>query len=207
MRGLAQVITLVIAGIGLCGCVSADGDLSAIPQDHPVRRASYSAPSLGRPGQDAAPPSGYVAFCDRNPEECRVPRGAPAQLTLTDDIKARLEDVNMAVNRSIRPSDDSMHYGVAEFWTVPIDGYGDCEDYVLAKRKMLMLLGLPEPALRISVVLNIARVRHAVLTVVTDRGELVLDNLKDDIVAPSDTGYVWLERQDPLSRTGWIALN
>ncbi len=58
----------------------------------------------------------------------------------------KLEDVNTAVNRTVRPEDDSVHYGIEEYWTVPLDGYGDCEDYVLAKRKMLMLLGVPEPA-------------------------------------------------------------
>ena len=67
-------------------------------------------------------------------------------------------------------------------------------------------LGLPEATLRISVVLGHGTVRHAVLTVATDRGDFVLDSLKDEILAPGQTSYVWVERQDRASRTGWVAL-
>jgi predicted transglutaminase-like cysteine proteinase len=94
-----------------------------------------------------------------------------------------------------------------EFWTVPVDGQGDCEDYVLAKRKMLTLLGLPAEALRITVVVNRYGVRHAVLTVVTTQGDYVLDNAQQDILLADQTGYHWIERQDAASATGWIALN
>jgi predicted transglutaminase-like cysteine proteinase len=90
---------------------------------------------------------------------------------------------------------------------VPVDGEGDCEDYVLAKRKMLTLLGVPAPALRITVAFNKNRVRHAVLTVVTNRGDYVLDNLQDELLPPDQLGYAWVERQDSTSRTGWVALN
>jgi len=77
---------------------------------------------------------------------------------------------------------------------------------VLAKRKMLVLQGVPEPALRITVVLDRGIVRHAVLTVVTDQGDYVLDSLKDEILTTDKADYVWVERQDPASRTGWVAL-
>jgi len=110
------------------------------------------------------------------------------------------------VNTTVKPEDDKEHYGVNEFWTVPVDGEGDCEDYVLAKRKMLVLLGVPEAALRITVVLDRGIVRHAVLTVVTDQGDYVLDSLKNDILTTDKADYVWVERQDPASRTGWVAL-
>ena len=35
------------------------------------------------------------------------------------------------------------HWGVVERWSYPDDGYGDCEDYVLLKRRMLMQAGWP----------------------------------------------------------------
>ena len=89
---------------------------------------------------------------------------------------------------------------------MPVDGEGDCEDYVLAKKKMLTLLGLAAPALRITVALN-NKVRHAVLTVVTDHGDYVLDNLQDDVLPAGQVGYAWVARQDRASRTGWTALN
>ena len=131
----------------------------------------------------------------------------PALIMLTDKVWDTIREVNFVVNRTIRPMDDIMHYGKVEFWTIPIDRRGDCDDYVVAKRKMLSLLGVPEPALRISVVLLRGKIRHAVLTIVTDKGEFVLDNMRDDILTPEATPYVWVQRQDPQSRTGWIYTN
>jgi predicted transglutaminase-like cysteine proteinase len=69
-----------------------------------------------------------------------------------------------------------------------------------------MELGVPEPALRIAVVFTPRLVRHAVLTIATDKGDYVLDNLRDDILASGKTDYAWIERQDPASHTGWTSL-
>lgn len=207
MRRLATLIYTALLAGGLCACAAPDGgDLSAI-QRTDLAPASRHPVQSGQPGRVAQAPSGFVAFCDRNPGECRVPRGQPDRIALTPELWATLEKVNIAVNNAVRPLDDSEHYGITEFWTVPVDGEGDCEDFVLAKRKMLTLLGLAAPALRITVAFNKRMVRHAVLTVVTDRGDYVLDNLQDDIVPPDQTGYVWVARQDLASRTGWAALN
>jgi predicted transglutaminase-like cysteine proteinase len=194
MRGTWAIVALL--AVCLSGCAMPGDDVSAIPQ-------MDSAPG----SHDARAPSGYIAFCERNPGDCATQKNAPAMLTLTPDIWAKLETVNTAVNLSVEPEDDSRHYGQVEFWTVPIDGHGDCEDYVLAKRKMLLMLGLPEPALRITVVLDERRVRHAVLTIATDKGDYVLDNARDEILSTNRIDYVWLSRQDPASRTGWTALD
>ena len=209
MHRLATLLSIVFLSGGLSACISPDGDLSAIPhnaegisvESHLIQPAEMTG------GTDAKPPSGFVAFCDRNPGECQPHRNQPSRIQFTEDLRETLEKVNIVVNRAVQPVDDSDHYGIAEFWTVPVDGEGDCEDYVLAKRKMLMLLGVPEPGLRIAVVMNPRKVRHAVLTVVTDRGDFVLDSIQNEILAPENTGYVWIERQDPASRTGWIAMN
>lgn len=206
MRRLATFIYVALLAGGLCGCAVPDGDLSAI-QRTDLAPDSGRPMHPGQPGRVAPAPSGFVAFCERNPGECRVPRGQPDRIALTPELWATLEKVNIAVNNAVRPLEDSEHYGIAEFWTVPVDGEGDCEDFVLAKRKMLTLLGLAAPALRITVAFNKRMVRHAVLTVVTDRGDYVLDNLQDDILPPDQTGYVWVARQDLASRTGWAALN
>lgn len=198
---------MAFLALGLSGCVAPDGDLSAIPQMPPPVAVNHDGVQvLGQAGRDARAPSGYLAFCDRNPEECRAHPEQPSTVRFTSALWDRLEKVNLVVNASVRAEDDKEHYGVTEFWTVPVDGEGDCEDYVLAKRKMLVLLGLPEAALRIAVVLDRGIVRHAVLTVVTDQGDYVLDSLKDEILTTDKADYVWVERQDPTSRTGWVAL-
>jgi len=210
MRAHANLIGLFFLATNLSACVGPDSELSAIPAPTGYAASSiYTGQPLhsGQAGQDAKPPSGFVAFCERNPDECRVPVAAPREVKFSEENRAMLDNVNASVNRTIRPLDDQVHYGVAEYWTVPIDGYGDCEDYVLAKRKMLLLLGMPAPALRISVVLTPRLVRHAVLTVVTDQGDYVLDNMRDEVLPTVKTAYSWVERQDPVSRTGWVALN
>ena len=48
------------------------------------------------------------------------------------------------VNDSIAPVTDLEHWGVVEKWSYPDDGYGDCEDYVLLKRRMLIQADLGE---------------------------------------------------------------
>jgi hypothetical protein len=50
-------------------------------------------------------------------------------------------------------------------WSYPDDGYGDCEDYVLLKRRMLTQSGWPREALLVTVVRNEKDEGHAVLTV------------------------------------------
>jgi len=92
------------------------------------------------------------------------------------------------------------------FWNYPDDGYGDCEDYVLQKRKMLMQAGWPREALLITVVRDKNNDGHAVLTVKSDKGEYVLDNQTDDIVLWSDTGYRFVKRQSQSDPNQWVSL-
>jgi len=198
---------MAFLAFGLASCAAPEGDLSAIPQMPSSAAVSRDGAQIAsQAGRDARAPSGYLAFCDRNPDECRAHPEQPNKVRFTSELWDKLEKVNLVVNASVHAEDDKEHYGVNEFWTIPVDGEGDCEDYVLAKRKMLVLLGLPEAALRITVVLDRGIVRHAVLTVVTDQGDYVLDSLKDDILTTDKADYVWVERQDPASRTGWVAL-
>jgi len=111
------------------------------------------------------------------------------------------------VNNTIWPEDDQKHFGRAEYWTIPTDGYGSCHDYALTKRKELIDIGLPQRALRIAILTTPSNQRHAVLTIATDKGDYVLDNLRQDIRPWLSTGYQWIARQDDGSESGWAALN
>ena len=62
--------------------------------------------------------------------------------------------VNKWVNETVKPITDMDHWGVVEKWSLPTDGYGDCEDYVLMKRKMLIDAGWPREALLITVAIR-----------------------------------------------------
>jgi predicted transglutaminase-like cysteine proteinase len=118
-----------------------------------------------------------------------------------------LRHVNTSVNDAIWPQSDQSHYKRLEYWMIPTDGYGDCEDYALTKKRDLMAAGLPESALRLAIVDAGRNGRHMVLTVAAVKGDYVLDNLRGDIVTWNKTGYVWLERQNPTYPLGWLQLS
>ena len=106
--------------------------------------------------------------------------------------------VNAWVNDNIKPITDLEHWGVVERWNYPDDGYGDCEDYVLLKRRMLMQAGWPREALLITVVRDKKGDGHAVLTVKTNRGEFILDNQEAEILPWNKTGYRFVKRQSQI---------
>jgi predicted transglutaminase-like cysteine proteinase len=114
--------------------------------------------------------------------------------------------INDWVNEAIEPMTDLEHWGVPERWNYPDDRYGDCEDYVLLKRRMLMEAGWPRQALLITVVRDKRGDGHAVLTVRTDRGDFILDNQNEEILLWSATGYRFVKRQSQSDPNAWVAL-
>ena len=101
---------------------------------------------------------------------------------------------------------DQDHWGTVEKWSYPDDGYGDCEDYVLLKRKMLAQAGWPLEALLITVVREKSGDGHAVLTVKTDKGEFILDNQNPEILLWSETNYRFVKRQSQTDPNRWVSL-
>lgn len=155
---------------------------------------------------DPTPPPGFISFCMRFEDQCFWPASEPEKLQLDQATWSEIVAVNSNVNAAIWPVEDTRHYGRAEYWTIPTDGYGDCDDYALTKRKALADAGLPLRALRIALAVTGRNNRHAVLTVATDRGDFVLDNETDDILPWDKTGYRWIARQDAMNDKGWVAL-
>src|SRR6266446_7936382 len=135
------------------------------------------------------PPAGWVEFCARQPGECASITTAPRDLTLSPEGWKDLVRINKWVNQTIKPLTDLEHWGVVERWSYPDDGYGDCEDYALLKRRMLIEAGSPREALLLTLVRGADGEGHAVLTVTTDKGDYVLDNQNENIVAWTETGY------------------
>jgi predicted transglutaminase-like cysteine proteinase len=101
---------------------------------------------------------------------------------------------------------DMDHWGVVEKWSYPDDGYGDCEDYALLKRRMLTEAGWPREALLMTVVREKSGDGHAVLTVKTDKGEFILDNQETKILLWSETSYRYVKRQSQSDPNRWVAL-
>lgn len=209
-RKFGQMAALA-AALLLAGCQSPQFAVSALPGS-PVftdrsaiaQNAEVSTPMPGGSATDA--PSGYLAFCARQPAECADPPGASDTVPFNLAMWQTLQQVNTAYNAAIRPQADSVHYGRIDYWTIPTDGYGDCEDYALAKRKALIAANLSPRALRIAVAQSRQGEPHAVLTVATDRGDYVLDNLTDTILPWRETKLVWIARQTP-GQTQWALLD
>ena len=118
-----------------------------------------------------------------------------------------LVHINKGVNSRIKPISDLEHFGVVEKWAYPDDGYGDCEDYVLLKRRLLIQAGFPKEVLLITAALDRTNEGHAVLTVVLDEGEFVLDNQRDEVLLWNDTGHHFRKRQSPRNPNTWVSLH
>lgn len=114
--------------------------------------------------------------------------------------------VNRRINRQIRRAVDAKTYGEEDYWTVPQGkgGRGDCEDFVLAKRRALIDLGVPAAALSIAIVQTKWGESHAVLLVAAEQGEYVLDSLTPWISRWDRVNYVWRERQRPGRPFDWV---
>jgi predicted transglutaminase-like cysteine proteinase len=157
----------------------------------------------------SSPPIGYVRFCERNPAECP---NAPStreepRFELTPQRLAELDRLNRQVNKEIKPATDLELYGVDEYWTYPdTRKMGDCEDYVLVKRKMLSERGWPMASLLITVVRDERRDGHAILTVRTAQGDFVLDNKSDEIKPWHRTTYDFVMRQSYINPSVWMSL-
>lgn len=154
---------------------------------------------------ETLPPIGFVAFCRENPADCRGEDESRQRISLTRADRADLEAVNTFVNETVQPMIDMEVYGTPEKWTYP-DGRGDCEDYVLLKRKLLIERGWPESALLITVVRDENGEGHAILTVRTAEGDLVLDNKRSEITAWNRTPYTFVKRQSYRNQQVWMSL-
>jgi predicted transglutaminase-like cysteine proteinase len=151
-------------------------------------------------------PIGHMEFSRRNRSECGPNQAVRDVAPLDEDLWGQLVDANNIMNSAIVPITDLDYYQVGELWTYP-DGYGDCEDFVLAKRRLLIEEGWDPSTLLIAVVRQSNGDGHAVLMVRTDRGDLVLDNLDSMIRVWSDTPYQFIKRQSQANPGEWVLID
>jgi predicted transglutaminase-like cysteine proteinase len=154
----------------------------------------------------ATQPVGHYYFCQAQPAECALKTSGARPVALTRALWSKIVDVNNAVNRRVTPRTDMEIWGREEVWSYP-DRVGDCEDYVLEKRRLLMKAGVPAGNLLITVVKQPNGDGHAVLTVNTDRGDYVLDNLDGRVMGWTDTPYTYLKRQSSKNSGAWVSIN
>ncbi len=191
---------------GMHRLLLAGGLLAALALPAEAGRSNVVAAEAFAPVHGSTlPPIGFVDFCARYRGECRPKGGTASHLRLTPQRWRLLKEVNRFVNRKVAPVTDLALYNRPEVWEYPTNA-GDCEDYVLLKKKYLEGLGFPPETLLITVVLDEKGGGHAVLMVRTDRGDYVLDNRRDAILLWNRTGYTYLKRQSQKDPGKWVAL-
>ena len=149
-------------------------------------------------------PVGHAEFCRTHRGECGPNANPVSAQVLTERNWAQLVAINARINSEIVAITDAELYHVQEFWTYPTSGYGDCEDFALAKRRALIEAGWPESTLLLTVVRQRNGEGHAVLMVRTDRGDLILDNQDGSVRLWNETPYMFLKRQSQANSGQWV---
>ncbi|MBV1707270.1 MAG: transglutaminase-like cysteine peptidase [Hyphomicrobiales bacterium] len=173
----------------------------------PQAGAAMMQTSATQVGPQTSVPYGWVDFCQRYHNQCPDNMLPARDIALNARSFAEISDVNHMVNQAIQPTTDEDHWHKIDQWDLPMDGRGDCEDYALLKRKLLIERGFPRQALLITVVRDEHNEGHAILTMVTDHGDFVLDNLRDSIKPWSQTGYRFIKRQSQQNPNIWVRID
>jgi len=179
--------------------VAAAPPLMAAPA--PIITASYATI-----GDATSVPYGWVDFCRRYAGECDHGQLSPLDINLSAKAFEQIDRINKWVNATVEPITDWDHWHVVDQWDYPTDGKGDCEDYALFKRRLLIALGFPRQALLMTVVKDENNEGHAILTVKTNHGEFVLDNLTDTIKPWDATPYRFVKRQSQSDENVWVQI-
>lgn len=151
-------------------------------------------------------PIGHYEFCRANPAECSLRLRPTNPERMTDALWQKIRTVNAKVNAAVRPMNDFDIFGKDEVWAYPVDGVGDCEDYVLEKRREMARSGVSLANLLITVVRKPDGEGHAILTVRTDKGDFVLDNLTNKVRRWDQTAYRFLKRQATTHTGHWVSI-
>jgi predicted transglutaminase-like cysteine proteinase len=152
-------------------------------------------------GAAAIPPYGFIGFCLKYADECRLGAAPAAVVSLTAARRLDLDEVQDRVNRAVKPRQEP-----ANVWDFPNDGYGDCNRYALEKQHELIARGWPRAALLLTVAVTGGNEGHLVLVARTDQGDLVLDNLRASVVDWASLPYRWISRQSGTDHAQWVTI-
>jgi len=199
-RRLGAVAWTLVVVIGYAAANPAQAtDLSATNQSDSLRPG---APASSVQPVAIKPPPGFRDSCARLDWLCRASDKGGASID-PDRLLALAAEVNRRVNRSVTQLSDPENYGVAEYWTLPTNGQGDCEDFVLQKFKELLDAGVPSRALSVAIVLDRKGNNHAVLVLHHPSGDLVLDSLTSRVLPWGRSGYRFLAMQSEDDKAQW----
>jgi predicted transglutaminase-like cysteine proteinase len=205
--GRLPLLILGIAAFAIGSAVTLAATSAAPPNAAALQlQQAYAAVGDAKPA-----PYGWLHFCAAQPAECEPEQLLPTFAPLTSQSWTELNQINTIANREVEPIGDEDHYRIYEqnilnWWTYPDDGKGNCNDYVLLKRRLLIEAGWPKAALLMTVVVDHHGDGHLILMVRTDSGDLILDNMREDIVAWDQTGYRFVKRQSAFNHNNWVSI-
>ena len=193
-RDLTTRSRVLISAIAFFTCLSVtSGQANGKPRFIPV-------------GVESNIPIGWRQFCATYISECDTKPSEPRDVVLDEKAWKDLVRINKWVNDNIIPMTDTDHYGMIMWWRYPDDGAGSCHSYALLKRRILIQAGWPREALLMTIVREANGDGHAILTVRTDKGEFILDNLNENILLWSETPYRYIKRQSQADPNVWMWL-
>jgi predicted transglutaminase-like cysteine proteinase len=149
-------------------------------------------------------PIGHYDFCQRYRQECG-PNVDLMPVKMTNNNWETVNAVNLQVNSTIIPATDMEVYGKEEYWAYPITA-GDCEDFALLKRRLLIQRGFSPSNLLMTVVRKPDGEGHAILTLRTAQGDYELDNLSDEVKLWYQTPYSYIKRQASNNAGRWVSI-
>jgi predicted transglutaminase-like cysteine proteinase len=184
----------ILLGLLTVGAVATDA------RGRGTERADALAPIVGRSATLA--PFQHVRFCLRYPADCQPSSVHNARVEFNPQTIELIRRVNNAVNQTIAPRDKNYEKNLKDGWTIAPSA-GDCNDYAVTKRHMLLKNGFPSSALLLSVIKTPSGVGHLVLIVATTKQDIVMDNLTEAIVPWQTTNYRWLKIQSAIDPRNW----
>lgn len=141
--------------------------------------------------QAILPPFGHTHFCLRYPADCDQTPGRTLSSIPQASRWRQLNLIHTWINATISPRDADP--GEFDTWSL-FPAEGNCNDYAVTKRHILLQAGWPSSSLLLAEVTLVATGEHHLILIVRGiGGDWVLDNLRPDVVRLEETrrDYIW----------------
>lgn len=148
-------------------------------------------------------PLAFVKFCSKKPAECVRVGPAFAEVDVSPAVRDTLRRVNRDVNAEIQPDGSLSNVTGTQDWDIS-PARGDCNDYAVTKRHVLVSAGFPTSAVRLANVMTAEGEDHMIVVIKAKGGDLVLDNLFPDVVLLRKTGYIVVKEQSGSDPKVWV---
>jgi predicted transglutaminase-like cysteine proteinase len=165
---------------------------------------AFTQPSYcGSDDDNVLPPLGHTHFCVRYPRDCDRSSSRNIASIPFEERWLQLKFINEVINAVIAPKpgdptvDSDWLIGPAE---------GNCNDYAVTKRHLLLEAGWPASALLLAEVVRVTTGEHHLILIVRGtNSDFVLDNLRPFIVSLAETrdDYLWVRVQSDQDPRFW----